>query len=109
MSTLLFNHGRQTAIDAITLWHADSWAQPDDPGWQAATRFAAIATIPTLPVSGADIMARGVHRGPRVGQALKLLQAAWIRAGFPQNPTVLHDLLDEAIAGARDGDPAPEP
>ena len=104
IATLLFTYGRLTAADAVTWWHAESAASPDDAGWQAAARFATIATIPELPVSGADILARGVQRGPRVGQTLKLLQAAWIRAGFPESPSVLHDLLDRAIEEAQSSD-----
>ena len=102
LSALLFNHGRETALDTVTLWHADSIAAADDAAWLAAARFATIAAVPALPVSGSDIMARGVTRGPLVGQTLKGLQALWIRAGFPESPTALHDLVDQAIAAARE-------
>lgn len=102
LSGLLYACGRETALDVVTLRHADSPAAADDTAWQAAARFVTIAAVPALPVSGADLMARGVTRGPLVGQTLKGLQALWIRAGFPESPTVLHDLVDQAIAAARD-------
>ena len=102
LSSLLFAEGRQTAVDAVTLWHVDSFASPRDPAWLAAARFASIATVPALPVSGADIMARGISSGPLVGRVLKQLQALWITAGFPDSPAVLHRLLDEAIDTSRD-------
>jgi phosphatidylglycerophosphatase A len=34
-----------------------------------------------------------------MGEILKRLQAAWIRAGFPSDPASLSRLLDDAIAG----------
>ena len=101
LSALLFAEGRQTAVDVVTLWHVDSNAPSEDVSWQAAARFAASAAVPTLPVSGSDIMARGIRSGPMVGQVLKELQALWIRAGFPDNPSALHRLLDEAIETSR--------
>lgn len=104
ISGLLFAQGRSATLDILTIRHVDGVASPDDPGWQAALRFATIAEIPALPVSGADVMARGVAHGPRVGQTLKTLQALWIRAGFPQSPAALHDLLDRAIETAQGDD-----
>ena len=101
LSALLFAEGRQTAVDVVTLWHVDSSASAEDVSWQAAARFAASTAVPALPVSGSDIMARGIRSGPMVGQVLKELQALWIRAGFPDNPSALHRLLDEAIETSR--------
>ncbi len=51
-----------------------------------------------MPFSGADLVARGVPPGRGVGEALKSLQAKWIRAGFPREPERLAKLLDEALA-----------
>ena len=105
ISALLFAEGRQAAADIVTLSHVRSGAPPDDAGWQAAARFVAIATVPRLSVSGADIIARGINSGPLVGRVLKELQALWIRAGFPDSPALLHRLLDEAITSAGRQDP----
>ena len=94
---LLFERRRRGALDALALAHVESCAPPDEPRFAAAYRFLAEAPEPTLPITGADIVARGVARGRRVGETLKTLQALWIRAGFPREPEALARLLDEAL------------
>jgi poly(A) polymerase len=98
LRTLLFEHGRTAAQDALTLAHAESLAPPDDPGFTSGWRFLTDTPQPNLPFTGADIIARGVAQGLGVGTTLKRLQALWIRAGFPKEPETLARLLDEALA-----------
>lgn len=94
---LLFTHGRQALRDGLTL--AQTEADPaDDPAWNALWVFVGRAPPPKLPIGGAEVMARGVRNGRMVGAVLKRLQAAWIRAGFPDSPIELARLLEEAIA-----------
>ena len=38
---------------------------------------------PVMPLSGRDLIARGVPAGPRVSRALGEIERAWIAAGFP--------------------------
>jgi poly(A) polymerase len=102
LRALLFERRRTAAQDALTLAHVDSGAPPDDPAFASAFRFASHTPEPTLPFTGADIVARGIAQGQGVGAALKCLQALWIRAGFPKEPEQLARLLDEALA--RGGD-----
>lgn len=97
LCALLFERRRRGALDAITLAHVDSGAPADDRRFADAYRFLAETPEPTLPITGADILARGVTHGRRVGATLKTLQALWIRAGFPREPEVLARLLDEAL------------
>ena len=63
----------------------------------SAYRFVSDTPQPQLPFSGADVVARGVGPGQRVGVVLKTLQALWIWAGFPKEPETLARLLDEAL------------
>ena len=93
---LLFDHGRTGADDGVLLAWAESGAPPDEQGWAAARRFLADTPEPRLPFSGSDLIARGIPAGRPLGAALKRLQAAWIRAGFPQDPHALAGLLEEA-------------
>ena len=101
LRALLFAYGQPGASDALLLAQAESGAPPDDPRFIAALRFLADTPQPTLPFSGADILARGVASGRQVGQTLKALQAGWIRAGFPKDPAALAALLDAALEEAR--------
>ncbi len=94
---MLFERRRRGALDALALAHADSGAPADDWRFEGAYRFLGETPEPTLPITGADILARGVAHGRRVGATLKALQALWIRAGFPREPEVLARLLDEAL------------
>jgi len=98
LRALLFERGRASARDAMSLAHAESRAAPDDGRWRSADRFLADTPEPRLPFSGADLLARGLPQGRRVGLALKTLQAKWIRAGFPREPEALARLLEEAAA-----------
>lgn len=98
IDALLFRQEDRTAVrDALVLLHTDSGAAFDDPGWRRAHLHAAQAAVPDLPVSGDDFLRRGVPPGRTVGAALKTLQARWIRAGFPRDPAVLAQLVDEVV------------
>jgi poly(A) polymerase len=101
LRALLFAHGPSGASDALMLAQTESGAPADDPRFIAALRFLADTPQPTLPFSGADILAHGVASGRQVGQTLKALQAGWIRAGFPKDPAALAALLDAALAETR--------
>jgi poly(A) polymerase len=98
LRTLLFNAGREAARDALALAQAESGAPPADAAFAVADRFLADAPEPKLPISGADLIARGVAAGRPVGRALRAFQALWIRAGFPKEPETLARLLEEAVA-----------
>jgi tRNA nucleotidyltransferase/poly(A) polymerase len=98
LRTLLFSAGREVARDALLLAQAESEAPPSDAAFAAADRFLADAPEPKLPISGADLIARGVAAGRPVGGALRAFQTLWIRAGFPKEPETLARLLEEAIA-----------
>lgn len=95
LTEMLFLHGRRCAADALALAHADSANSFDHPGWRAAARFVAEVEAPFFPVKGADLLALGVAPGQALGQTLKRLQANWIRAGFPQDPRHVLQLLSE--------------
>ena len=95
---LLFDHGRSGADDGVLLAWAESGAPVDDVGWAAGRRFLADTPEPRLPFSGSDLIARGFPAGKPLGQTLKRLQAAWIRAGFPQDPHALAELLAQATS-----------
>jgi len=95
---LLFTAKRQAARDAFALAQADSLAAPEDPAFSAADAFLAEAEEPKLPVTGADVVARGVAPGPEVGEILRRFQALWSETGFPQESETFIPLLAEAIA-----------
>jgi tRNA nucleotidyltransferase/poly(A) polymerase len=97
LRTLLFSVGREVARDALALAQAESEASASDTAFAAADRFLADAPEPKLPISGADLIARGVAAGRPVGRALRAFQALWTRAGFPKEPEMLTRLLEETV------------
>ena len=98
LRALPFAAGREAARDALMLAQAESDAPPSDASFATADRF--LADAPKLPISGADVIARGVAAGPPVGRTLRAFQALWIREGFPKEPETLIRLLEEAIMGS---------
>ena len=94
---LMFDHGKSATLLAVQVAHAQSAASVDSPHWLSAARFVTDTPQPTLPFTGADLLARGYGPGKQLGAALKRLQALWIRAGFPKDPQALTVLLDEAL------------
>ena len=95
---MLLEAGRQATRDALMMAHAESHAGPDDADWLNAHKRAAKGAQPTLPVTGEDLMQRGLPQGRAVGGALKALQAKWIRAGFPREPAIVAQLIDDVLA-----------
>jgi len=97
---MLFLCGARAAGDALALAHAESAAAMDDPEWLEAARYLEETPAPAFPLKGADLIARGVAPGKALGETLKALQAEWIRAGFPRDPAVVLQLLENAVASS---------
>jgi poly(A) polymerase len=97
LRVLLFLAGRQAARDALFLAAADSGASPDDRAFADGDRFLAEAPAPQLPVSGSDLIARGVAEGRQVGEVLRAFRRLWIEAGFPGDPEALDRLATAAV------------
>jgi len=81
---LAYRLGREGALDRLLLAGADTQALD---GWD----------IPTLPIKGGDIVARGVGAGPEVARVLRAVERRWIDEGFPDAARVAH-LLDNELA-----------
>lgn len=96
---MLFLAGSRAAADALALAFAESGANPDDPLWREAAHYLDETPAPVFPIKGADLIALGVTPGRRLGAVLKSLQAKWIRAGFPRDPVIVRQLLEEAVRG----------
>ena len=52
---------------------------------------------PRLPVSGGELIARGLQAGPAVAKTLKRIERQWVEAGFPQGER-FEAIVAEAIA-----------
>jgi poly(A) polymerase len=67
---LAYRLGRAAALDRLLLEGADTRPLA---GWD----------IPTFPLKGGAIVARGVKAGPEVARILQAVEARWVSEGFP--------------------------
>lgn len=81
---LAFHLGRAAALDRLLL--AGQSVAPLI-GWE----------IPTFPLKGGDIVARGILAGPDVSRLLKAVEARWVDEGFPDAARAFA-LLDAELA-----------
>jgi tRNA nucleotidyltransferase/poly(A) polymerase len=96
---LLYRLGVAAFTDQALLGWARSGAGPDDKDWRALATLPQRWTAPAFPIKAADLMARGVERGPKLGAALEAAEKAWIAAGFPSAKSEI-DAIAEAAAKA---------
>ena len=93
---LLYRLGPVHFRDRVLLAWARSPAGAADPSWRALADLPARWTPPRFPLRAADLLSRGVIKGPALGAALALAEAAWIAADFPSDPEILGRIADRA-------------
>jgi tRNA nucleotidyltransferase/poly(A) polymerase len=76
-----------------------------DPAWRHIATLPSRWTVPRFPLKSADLVTRGVPKGPELGTAMRFAEEAWIEAGFPQDEAALNRIADDAADAAR---PPPE-
>ena len=103
IQVLLYHHGAAACRGAGALARARGQSLP---GALDAVTIATTA-IPSFPFRGQDILDRGVAPGPDVTRLLKAIEAAWMKAGFPQEAEELTRLLDQVLAAESGTGPAP--
>lgn len=91
----LYDLGGQAVADVAKLQCA---AQRLKPGQCDAICAAAHGFVrPGFPLSGGDVLARGIPAGPRVGEVLRALEAKWVDENFAADRTALLARLDAAL------------
>ncbi|HEV7689761.1 MAG TPA: CCA tRNA nucleotidyltransferase [Hyphomonadaceae bacterium] len=88
---ILYRIGPQVFQDRVLL----EWAQDESASDEWRTLFGAATHYerPVMPVSGNDLLARGISEGPAVGEALRKQEAAWIDSDFRLSADELLKLL----------------
>lgn len=84
---LAYRLGRESALDRLLIAGADASALY---GWD----------IPTFPLKGGQIVARGVGAGPEVARVLRAVEDRWIEERFPDAARV-GALLDAELESGR--------
>jgi len=92
---VLYHVGEQAFVDAARL----AWATEADAGdprtWLDLVSLPQRWTPPTCPVTGADLLARGIEPGPALGQTLRELENWWIASGFAADKNALLERLHQ--------------
>lgn len=82
--TLAYRLGRAEAVDRLLLAGANLAPLS---GWE----------LPSFPLKGGEIVARGVSAGPEVARILREIEDRWVAEGFPERERALA-MLEERLA-----------
>ena len=69
--------------------------------WRAMLETAEQWEVPTFPVTGADVLARGIPEGPEVGDLLAAVEGWWTERDFAPDRAALLERLDALVAERR--------
>jgi poly(A) polymerase len=97
--TLLYRLGADTFTDQAMLGWARAGAGEGNASWRMLATLPQRWSAPTFPIKAADLMTRGVEKGPRLGEALAGAENAWIAAGFPSAKSEIDAIAEAAARG----------
>jgi len=100
----IYRGSKQAVLDRIRLAYAAARAEAggSDEAMVRAGGFARLLETaerydaPVFPVTGGDLLALGIQKGPGLGEALRSLETFWIDSGFSLDRTALLDKLDRS-------------
>ena len=95
---LLYRLGPEYYRDRVVLAWARSGAEAADLSWRALATLPERWQAPEFPLKAAEFIARGIPKGPRLGQALAAAEEEWIAAGFPEDASTLRAMLDQVVS-----------
>ncbi|EFM58259.1 polyA polymerase family protein [Brucella sp. BO2] len=98
----IYRGSKQALLDRIRLAYAAARQEAvgSDEAMIRAGGFARLLDAaehydaPVFPVTGGDLLARGIEKGPGLGETLRSLETLWIDSGFSLDRSALLDKLD---------------
>ncbi len=93
----LYRLGEDRYRDRLLLAWARSGAGSEAASWQELATLPARWTAPKFPLKAADFIARGIVRGPELGQVLALAEDGWLAANFPLDEAALNGIAEQAV------------
>jgi poly(A) polymerase len=93
---LIYRLGPARFTDRVLLAWARSGTAATDTAWRELATWPARWTARRFPLKAADLIRRGLEKGPDLGRALRAAEQAWIDADFPKDPAVIAAIADAA-------------
>jgi len=97
---LLYRLGPTKYVDRVLIAWTRALPGAADPAWRDLASLPTRWTAPRFPLRSADLVARGVAKGPALGAAMRAAEDSWIAAEFPQDQIVLDRIADDAARRA---------
>ena len=97
---LLYRSGPERYLDRVLMAWAHSPAGVRDDAWRALSTLPERWIAPVFPIKAAELIAKGVPHGPKVGIALRAAEEAWLAADFPADQSALAGITAAATAVA---------
>ncbi len=100
---LVYELGRERFREKVLYaWSAEDGDEYEEV-WRAMLKTAEQWEVPTFPVTGADVLARGIPQGPEVGDLLAAVEGWWTERDFAPDRAALLERLDAFVAESRGG------
>jgi len=96
----LYRLGRTHFTDRVCLAWSRAGLGIIDPRWHELARLPERWSAPDFPLTAADMMARGIEKGPALGAALRAAEEVWIAADFPIDAADIAAIADAAARRA---------
>jgi poly(A) polymerase len=98
MRRALYRIGNGAFRDRVMLAWAGAGGEKAQ-AWRALIAHAQMWTPPKFPLTGDEVMAAGVPAGPKVGEVMRVVEAWWIDADFPDDKLSIIERLKAVAQG----------
>jgi poly(A) polymerase len=97
---LTADHGVETVGIVLAAIDGEPLPVVGTQAFEALERFRSGAEpVPVFPLRGADLVGRGIPKGPRIGEILCAARQAWLAEGCRTDEAYAKDLLERVLAG----------
>ena len=100
---LIYRLGPERFRDLVLLAWATETKDENEAAWRTMLETAETWEAPPFPVTGADVLARGIPEGPEVGDLLRTVEDWWLKRNFAPDRAALLERLDTLVAERRRG------
>lgn len=94
----LYRLGEERYRNRVMLAWARAGSSVDPAPWKILVTLPERWTAPKFPLKAADFIARGIARGPALGQVIALAEDAWLAQDFPLEPEAMTAIADTTVA-----------